>query len=259
MKSTRMVSGTLSAILRSGEQVSDRQEVVQRALAYPYRLPSHSFLQVGDRTLDLPLAGFDARKRTALLAFGSNASPEVLARKLGDSDPEVPVPVVRATLKDFDIVYSAHISPYGSVPAALQMSPGTEPLTFVIYLTGEQLRLMSETEPNYDLILLHDVSCQLESGDSLGTVASYMSRHGCLTLDDTEVALASVEARSRQFPSMSEPEVLERVKAIFDPDQDMDSFVADNVGDEELARQRTGILREKARPFAWPHWKALGT
>lgn len=229
--------------------MSEREEILERALTYPYEIPDRSFLQIGGRTLELP----DERVlegRHPVLALGSNAAPEVLIRKFERGDPEDPVPVVRAALSGFDIVYSAHISAYGSIPAALQVSAETTVFTYVTYFSDSQLDLMSGTEPNYDLVLLEEVSCELETGGSLSRVASYLSKHGCLTIGDSEVALSDVPARGRRFPTMSEPETLEHVKAELSPAQTMEDFIVENVEDPELAKARTRLLRGNAKRFA---------
>ena len=53
---------------------------------------------------------------------------------------------------DFDVVYSAHVSPYGAVPATLIESPGTTAPVFVLHPTPEQHALLTASEPNYDLV-----------------------------------------------------------------------------------------------------------
>jgi len=62
--------------------VPDTDELVRRALAYPYEPPAGSFVQIGDRTLPVPPAEVDVAGRRALLAYGANAAPEALTRKL---------------------------------------------------------------------------------------------------------------------------------------------------------------------------------
>ncbi len=208
--------------------MSAEQELVERALAYPYAVPSGSFLLVDGKVRDargLEPSGTHTLDRTPLLAYGSNASPEVLARKLGGSTREKPVLALRATLTDFDIVYSAHISRYGSIPAALKRSSGTKVAVFVLYLTEKQLALISATEPNYERVMLSDVSCKLEGGETLTELAAYLSRHGCLLADGSEIALTAVEARNRTFPAMSQREVLEHVRDILRPGESLDRFM----------------------------------
>lgn len=199
-------------------------EILKRALEYPYATPGHSFLQLGRRTLELPAEGLDLSGRTALLAYGSNAAPAVLARKLAPL-PELPLPLFAAELADFDIVYSAHISAYGSVPATLRRSPGTVANAFVAYPTEEQLRLFAATEPNYELTRLGGISCLLETGAQVTELAAYTSRHGCLSIDGAEVALAEIPVRGRGLGEMTQPEVLERVRLQLSPESSLEHFV----------------------------------
>lgn len=228
--------------------MNEQRKLVERALAYPYAVPSNSFLLVDGSPREAPgldSTEFHATGRTPLLAYGSNAAPEVLAGKLGETARDAPVLAMRATLADFDVVYSAHISRYGSVPAALQPSPGTGVTVFVLYLSEDQLRLIAETEPNYERVTLRGVSCELESGETLGEVATYLSRHGCLLAGDSEIALTGVEARGRRFPAMSQPQVLELVRAALAPEQSLERFVVGSATDPELARRRTEALRRR--------------
>lgn len=204
--------------------MDEQSEVVKRALGYPYAIPSHSFVQAGARTLDLGAVEVDLATRVPLLAYGSNAAPEVLARKLAAA-PD-PVPVVRMVLRDFDVVYSAHVSRYGAVPATLSRSPGTEVAASVAYLTAEQLRLVSATEPNYELARFDRPSCTLEGGEAPDELRVYVSRHGALSLDGSEIALGAIEAHGRRLPAMSQREVLERVRAALCPDRTLEEFVS---------------------------------
>lgn len=182
-----------------------------RALDYPYAIPSRSYALVDGEAVDPARAAVDLGERLALLAYGSNAAPEVLARKLAAA-PQ-PVPVMRTTLRDFDVVYSAHMSPYGAIPATLARSPGTEVGAFVAYLTAEQLELVSATEPNYDLASFDRPSCTLERGAAPAELNVYLSKHGALLLDGREVALSEIPAEGRRFPEMTQRQVQERVRA----------------------------------------------
>jgi len=222
--------------------VSETTDLVQRAMGYPYDRPTRPFAQRGHLTMDPDEAGIDPAERRPLLAYGSNAAPRVLARKLALSRD--PVLVVPATLREFDVVYSAHISPYGAVPATLQRSPGTAVEAHVIYMTDAQIELITATEPNYEPATLREVECQLEAGETLTELTAYVSRHGCLLFDGVEVALAAVPASGRTFPELSEPEVLERVRALTAPDEDTESFVLTNVADPVLAKSRSGQFKK---------------
>jgi hypothetical protein len=220
--------------------VNERNDVVERALGYPYTAPREPFAQLGHRTLDPADVDIDRDERTPVLAYGSNAAPQVLSRKLALSDQ--PVLVVPARLAGFDVVYSAHISPYGAIPATLQRSPGTEVRVHVIYMTSAQIGVISATEPNYVPTLLEDVECGLEDDGALAEVSAYISRHGCLLRDDSEVALSAVAATGRTFGALSEPEAMEHVRASLCPDDVLEAFVLANVTDPALSQSRTAQL-----------------
>ena len=221
-------------------------EILARAAAYPYPAPLRSFVQVGERTHDLADAP-DLVGRRPLLAYGANASPAVLARKLA-ALPREPLPVLRASLSDFDVVYSAHLSPYGAVPSTLQRSPGTTAPVYIAYPTEEQEEILTATEPNYELGQL-ELEVRTEEGEALSVLEAFVSRHGCLSLDGGEVALSAIEAEGRSFPSMGEVEVLERVRQILAPDQDLQRFVESSL-DPGLASARTAVLHGNAIPLA---------
>ena len=217
--------------------MDERSDVVERALGYPYEAPWEPFLQLRRWTLDTDEVEIDRDERTAMLAYGSNAAPEVLARKLALSDQ--PVLVLPAWLDDFDVVYSAHISPYGAVPATLQRSPGTRVRVHLVYMTSAQVGLVSATEPNYESALIEGAVCHLDGGETIVSPAAYLSHHGCLVEDGSEVALAAVEATSRAFPVLSEGELLERLRARFCPDDALETFVLANVTDPALSQARS--------------------
>src|SRR6478752_8024087 len=125
--------------------------ILRRALEYPYATPDRSYLYRGGAAHEIPPGGPDLADRTPLLSYGANSPPEALARKLAPF-PGAELPVLRAELEDFDVVYSAHVSPYGAVPATLMESPGAVAPVFVLHPTAEQGALLTATEPNYDLV-----------------------------------------------------------------------------------------------------------
>jgi hypothetical protein len=228
------------------EELLSTGEILARALAYPYEAPLGSFLQRDGEAHKLPLGGPDLSARWPLLAYGANAAPAMLARKLA-TRPHLELPLLRAELDGFDVVYSAHISPYGAVPSTLQRSHGTTVPLFVAYPTAEQEELLSASEPNYELHRLHDPELRTELGP-LDEVDAYISRHGCLALDGAEVALAAVEATGRSFTALAEVEVLERVRHVLAPELDLERFVESSL-DPGLAAARTAVLHGAARPL----------
>jgi hypothetical protein len=197
--------------------------ILKRALEYPYATPERSYLYRDGRAEELP-DDLDLADRTPLLAYGANAAPEALAYKLA-ALPGEEMPVLRAELEGFDVVYSAHVSPYGAVPATLRESPGTTAPVFAVFPSPGQLELLTAYELNYDLVALNGVSCRLEDGTAVEALAAYRSIHGCLSLDGSEVALAAVRSVGRTLPALDEPAVLERVREQLEPELTLEEFV----------------------------------
>lgn len=231
------------------EDANDAGGILARALAYPYEAPLRSFIQVGAEPRELGAQALELEGRRALLCYGANAAPSMLARKLA-ALPHEPLPLLRAALGGFDVVYSAHVSPYGAVPATLRPSPGTTVPLFVAFASAEQEELLTATEPNYELHRLHDPALQVDEIGSLDAVDAYLSRHGCLTLDGGEVALAAVEAEGRRLPALEQGEVLERVRRLLAPELSLAEFVASGL-DPALAAARTAVLRGGAHRPAY--------
>jgi len=184
---------------------------LKRALEYPYATPVRSYLYRDGEAHELPGDGPDLSGRTALLSYGANSAPATLARKLA-ALPGVEMPVVRSQLSGFDVVYSAHVSPYGAVPATLHESPGTTAPVFVLHPTAEQQALLTATEPNYDRV-------------EVDGIAAYRSKHGPLLLDDSPIALAAIRSQGRTLPELDQPAILDRVRALEGPDMDIETFV----------------------------------
>lgn len=178
------------------------RERLRRADAYPYAIPAHSFVQRGTETTALTRLP-DLRDRGPLLAYGSNAAPEALTRKLA-AEPATPLPLIRAELDEFDVVYSDHLSPYGAVPATLHPSPGTTATVFVAYPTERQRQLLSASEPNYEQHHLAPISCRLELGPPLAELDAFLSRRGFLLRDGSPVALSAIAASGREFPALDQ-------------------------------------------------------
>lgn len=197
--------------------------ILKRALEYPYATPDRSYLFLDGEARELPAGGPDLTSRTPLLSYGANSAPEALARKLA-ALPGVEMPVVQSQLQGYDVVYSAHVSPYGAVPATLHESPGTTAPVFVLHPTPEQHALLTASEPNYDLV---ELPLCLAGDDKPATrqVQAYRSKHGCLRLAGSPVALAAVRSVGRSLPELDEPAILEHVRAHVQPDLDLDSFV----------------------------------
>jgi hypothetical protein len=227
MKSSRMARDSK---VRGVTVRPDTEELVRRALAYPYDPPAGSFVQLGDRTLPVPPQEIEVEGRRALLAYGANASPEALTRKLA-ALPPAPIPVLRVALSGWDVVYSAHVTRYGAVPAAVVASPGTVASVHLVFPNDEQLAALAATEGrNYRLERLVDFTAELEmGGEGPREIDAFISVHGPLLSGGAPVALAAIPARDRAFAELTTPEMIDRVRAALHPEMSLREFILHHV------------------------------
>jgi hypothetical protein len=251
------------------------EAIVERALSYPFEPPRHSYVLVGRHALPLvedgvvllddrptPLADACARlgvedsgdDRHCVLAYGSNGSPRALLRKFARTDEEarrLVLPVLAGELDGFDVVYSSHLSAYGSVPATIHPAPGVTVQSFVTLLTDDQVVRLMETEFNYAVRLLEDVSFRGRHTER-GELIAFVSRHGALGIDGAPVPLAAIrrEGDTRVEPR-AEPDQLERVRAHLRPDEELADFIVRNVRDPRRAAAHTDELKRRKIEFEY--------
>ncbi|RVU35072.1 hypothetical protein EOI86_19805 [Hwanghaeella grinnelliae] len=230
----------------------DPGAVLSRARNYPYAFPRRNFLYRDGRE-----EAFDPslkQGRTPVLAFGSNQSPERLRQKFGDRDGHM-IPVERGRLQNFDVVYSAHITSYGAVPAMLQVSEGASVELAVTWLDDRQLEIMHHSEiraANYFFAALDDVKLRL-SGEEVHTTAfAYVGTRGHLEHDEGgAIALSAVPCEGRRFLSMSTAEALEVVRRRHAADHGPDDFIHAMVANAERRTALQEILAPTAVPFGY--------
>jgi hypothetical protein len=162
---------------------------------YPWREPAVTGVVRPGGVDERPLDGADLRGRVPLLAVGSNASPRVLRRKLGDLLADG-MPVARALVHDLAVGHSAHVSAGGYVPAAPVARAGAVTTAALAWATAEQLEALDVTEPNYVRVELADVACRVPGGAAVEQPQVYESRHGVLA------------DGGRPLPLRPQPEVL---------------------------------------------------
>ncbi len=242
-----VIQGLMSAY---APDTSDRQAALARARGYPYPIPNRSYHWRESRTHT-----FDpsvTAGRTPVLAVGSNQSPEQITRKFGHVDG-AEIPVQRCTLQDFDVVYSAHIAGYGSVPAMLQAAPGTTVTLFVNWLDEAQLAAMHDTElrsGNYHYGRLDRIALTLDGGETLTSVHGYISRRGHIRHGDEGIALAKVTAQNRQRPARDTAQMLAHVHERIAPDQALDDFILRLIDESDFRQSVIADLSTDSVGFA---------
>jgi len=227
-----------------------RSDPVSHAKAYPFPAPHHSYLYEAGGWKPLS-TGFQTADRAPVLAAGSNQSPEQLARKYGAMPNIGSIPAQLGALRDFDVVYAAHLSGYGSVPATFQHSPGTIVTVFVLWLTGSQLDRMHETEGNYSYDRLEALRLELDGGTALPAAYAYTSKIGCLSHEGGCVSLAEIAAHNRQFPAMTQAGMQAVIRDRLAPGIALDSFIEQHVTDPAIHRERCTHLADGALSVAY--------
>jgi hypothetical protein len=232
------------------------EDILNLALGYPYPLPQSSYL-VHDGQV-LPLTAADAAShrdgRTPVLAVGSNQSPDQIIRKFPGSEWP-PIPCERCVVHDFDSVYSAHVTGYGSIASCLHPSPGTQVTLFINWLHDDHMERMHATElgnENYAYAALDDIRIETEFGHELDKVFFYCSNAGAFTPRGLPVPLAEIPARSRQWEALGQIDIQTHVQVLTAPDLPFEDFVLSSAENLEQRNIRKKIMREMSSPFTHP-------
>lgn len=185
-----------------------------RAFGYPY--PAHPADFLFRDGVAAPLAAdhrYDGL--TPVIAVGSNRAPEQLARKFAGMPCAIPVTRLRA--RNVDVVHTAHMAGYGSIPATLAASPGTTVELWITWLDEPALARMDATESvgvNYDRLTV--ALDWAETGVRVPeTALIYAARRGLLHLDGSPIALSTIPAEARRYPAMTQEQVLRRLHAAY--------------------------------------------
>ncbi|HWT93589.1 MAG TPA: hypothetical protein VN238_11365 [Solirubrobacteraceae bacterium] len=150
---------------------------------YPFGRAAGSFFLAGGEALL-----HEPPSRPPLLAYGANASPERLAAKL----PGVPVAALAAQLRGWSVVHSAHVSPYGAVPATLLEAPGERAAVHVLVVDPVGFEPLDATEPNYVRRRLEGVDLDADRLGRIPVAEAYISRWGPLIVNGGPVPLGAL-------------------------------------------------------------------
>jgi hypothetical protein len=249
-------------------------ELFERAIGYPWARPGGSY-RLTDSGVEL-LADLTASERervirqfasadggrSALLAFGSNAAPEVLERKLAHFTEEADRSVLALTgrLHDFDVGVAPQPTMYGSMPATLFPSPGTAVSAAVLWVTPAQLTQLAWSEISYRLGRLRTRFVLDESVEGFDEVFAFVSRFGTLRIDGDPVALAAIPATARTVDALSQEQLLDAVAELaIEPGAGAEMLVR-AVFEEtpELVLKIAATVRRTSLPFDSERWISFG-
>jgi hypothetical protein len=232
------------------------------AKGYPFPAPGCSYLFRDGAAAPLESGSSQVAlfaERQPVIGHGSNRSPEQLHRKFGAG---VEIPVSRAWLQDYDVVYSAHVTQYGSIAANLRHTPGARAEVYVTWLTETQLARMHETElggENYYYGRLADVSLGLEAGPAaeLGEAGVYLSTRGCLAQDGEPLGLAAVASEGRPHGALDQEGALDLVRGRHRPARALDHHILETIRDPKGRKALVAEMEAHAVPAEAPHFEVL--
>ncbi|MDV7338016.1 hypothetical protein RYZ26_00315 [Terasakiella sp. A23] len=213
---------------------------IRRALDYPYELSKTSFILNDGVKMDWE-TGVDLSDRIPVLACGSNQSPVQLKRKF----PTGCVPVMAGWLSDYDSVYSAHFTTYGSVAATYHYEVGLRTRQMVTWLDADQLDAMHNSEAlgvNYEFVEFDGLDFQSDCDQVITTAHSYQSLRGPLKLAGKPVGLSAIKAEGRSYQALWEEELQNRLLDIFDYQAGLENFIQETINDKEKRLSRTARL-----------------
>ena len=205
---------------------NDVAALIALAEDYPYGRPSVGWLF--DDGAIRPLEAPWHEQRTPVLACGSNGAPSRLLQKYA-AGSGARIPVTPAWLDDWVVVYSAHFTGYGALPATLHPCRGARTRLCVTWLTAAQLELMHRSEgagERYDYALLERLELEVEGHGAIDRAGAYLSRRGPLAQDGRAVRLAETLTYGCDLEACSQPTMLRRVHRLLAPDEPYLAFMA---------------------------------
>jgi len=203
---------------------------------YPFPAPLERYVFTFERRAP----PFSTAGRTPVLALGSNASPAQLRRKFAGLDGHIPVS--RATLFDHVVVYSAHFTRYGALPATLYEYAGGITFIAITWLDAAQLARMHETESvgvNYDYVELADARLEHDGAlpeTSIGRIGAYVSRLGMLRHNGQPIRLVETASSGCPLPALTQPAALRYAHKRVAPELAFAEFMTRIVEDEPFRR-----------------------
>ena len=156
-----------------------------------------------------------------ILSYGSNSAKSQLIDKFKDEDEKIYG--IDATLEGYDVVFGAHVSKKGYIPATLESSSKTSVPCHILLLTDDQLKELNigegykrENKPDvYNLkeIDISKIKFASPFEDSkikkeIKKIETYFLKNNYLSSNGNPIALSVVQASGRIWPDKTEKELL---------------------------------------------------
>lgn len=233
-------------------------DILKRARDYPYDSPRSSYLYTINGIEEFQAN--QTENRTPVLAFGSNKAPSQLKRKFGYHQDNL-IPVEMARLHDFDVVFAAHVTSYGAIPAMLQHCPGVIVDIAITWLTDDQLMIMHKSElyaGNYSFAQLENLTIEREHGPSFGTAYAYIGERGHYIHDKFKgdaISIANIPARNRKWKSSTTSNLLSFLHQDSGALMTEDEFILRLVRDVKYRRDLSTKMARNESRFKYPYQK----
>lgn len=232
------------------------------------RLLGDSVLRVGDTEMKahkllsmLRLKQEIAKHRTPVIAYGSNAAPTRLTQKFFTPafSGEAVIPTMKASLRDYDIVWGPWITSAGGLASNIVFSKGTEVEVWINWLDGEQLARMNATEDvgrSYSVGRLNRPQLKAQ-GVTPHRPMVYVDCRGALRSGKSLLAVANIPARHRRFPGTNARGALATTRATFGWKRSVFELVLDSIKSPERRERRTWMLQKRTAKARLPRYTPL--
>jgi hypothetical protein len=241
---------------------------LELAVGYPWTRPDGSYLLNGaeaesledlaagerERVIDRFASGVTGR--LPVLAIGSNGAPEQLERKFAHfREEDRTVLALTGRLHDFDVGVAPQPTMYGSMPATLFPSPGTEVCATVLWVTPTQFTQLTWSELSYRLGKLR-TRFEVDEGDThFDEVLVFVSRFGTFCVEGRPVALAAVPARGRTAAALTQEQLLDAAAALaLGPNANAEKLVRTIFEDLGGIGPKFAAVHESSVPFESERW-----
>jgi hypothetical protein len=187
---------------------------------YPGLRTEYSYVFCGDHLRALDRIDFDVElaileaaplsARRAVLAYGSNACPAQLRRKLEGSHCSPVIPMSRGWAQRLAIGYSDHESRYGAIPATVIVDDDAVTEVFVAWLDAEQFELFDRAErANHERRPFDLAAHALYVADApMPTdVEVYVTTRGVFSHDGVVPGMKGIDTTYRAGPLLTQAEV----------------------------------------------------
>ena len=229
----------------------------ERAISYPYYAPGYSFSFYKGSFVKGICHNLD--NRIPILSVGSNRSPYQLKRKFSlNAD----ICVTPAILYDSDIVYSASISAYGSMPSTQWPCEGVSVNLNVLWLQENQLNKMHLTEGlgiAYDFVKLKSGTVKIQDFEFKNDIYGYVSVPGVFPFGlKTPKRLSSIHAQNTSLTNLSEKNALISLKDFLNiKGMDLNRWLEKVIKNKDYRLSIHEILKEQAIKPKKPNWQIV--